>query len=150
MESLMQDVRYALRMLRKSPGFTAVVVITLALGIGANTAIFSVVNAVLIRPLPFPNANRLVMIWEKRLPDGEQQNAASPATFLNWKEHATVFEQIAAWFHWTKVLTGGAATRLLTSLLFGTSASDPATLGVLLVFSWRLHCRLATFRHEAP
>jgi putative ABC transport system permease protein len=113
METLLQDLRYALRMLRKSPGFTAVAVITLALGIGANTAIFSVVNAVLIRPLPYPNANRLVMIWERRLPDGEPQNPTSPATFLNWKEHATVFEQTAAYFDWTKILTGGAAPERL-------------------------------------
>jgi putative ABC transport system permease protein len=113
MESLLQDVRYGLRMLRKSPGFTAVAVVTLALGIGANTAIFSVVNAVLIRPLPYPNANRLVMIWEKRLPDGEQENTTSPATFLNWREHAAVFEQAAACFNWTKVLTGGAAPERL-------------------------------------
>jgi putative ABC transport system permease protein len=113
MESLFQDVRYGFRMLRKSPGFTAVAVITLALGIGANTAIFSVVNAVLIRPLPYPNANRLVMIWEKRLPDGEQENVTSPATFVNWREHATVFEQTAACFNWTKVLTGGAAPERL-------------------------------------
>jgi putative ABC transport system permease protein len=114
MEALLQDLRYALRMLRKSPGFTAVAVITLALGIGANTAIFSVVNVVLIRPLPYPNANRLVMIWERRLPDGEPQNPTSPATFLNWKEHATVFEQTAAYFNWTKILTGGAAPERLT------------------------------------
>jgi putative ABC transport system permease protein len=113
MGTLLQDIRYALRMLRKTPGFTAVAVITLGLGIGANTAIFSVVNAVLIRPLPYPNANRLVMIWERRLPDGEQQNNTSPATFLNWKEHATVFEQTAACFNWTKILTGGAAAERL-------------------------------------
>ena len=113
METLLQDLRYGLRMLRKSPGFAAVAVITLALGIGANTAIFSVVNAVLIRPLPYPNANRLVMIWERRLPDGEQQNPTSPATFLNWREHATVFEQTAAYFNWTKILTGGAAPERL-------------------------------------
>jgi putative ABC transport system permease protein len=113
METLFQDLRYAFRMLRKTPGFTAVAVITLALGIGANTAIFSVVNAVLIRPLPYPNANRMVMIWEKRLPDGEQENPTSPATFLNWKEHATVFEQAAAYFNWTKILTGGAAPERL-------------------------------------
>ncbi len=99
MTGLLQDVRNALRQLRNKPGFTAVAVITLALGIGANTAIFSVVNAVLIRPLPHPNANRLVMIWEKRLPDGEFQNVTSPATFLNWRERSTAFEQIAACSH---------------------------------------------------
>ena len=113
MTGLLQEVRHALRRLRSKPGFTAVAVITLALGIGANTAIFSVVNAVLIRPLPYPNANRLVMIWERRLPDGEQQNNTSPATFLNWREHATVFEQTAACFNWTKILTGGAAPERL-------------------------------------
>jgi len=113
MESLLQDVRYGLRMLRKTPGFTAIAVATLALGIGANTAIFSVVNAVLIRPLPYANANRVVMIWEKRLPDGEQENNTSPATFLNWREHATVFEQTAACLNWTKILTGGATPERL-------------------------------------
>jgi putative ABC transport system permease protein len=113
MTGLLQDVRHALRRLRNKPGFTAVAVITLALGIGANTAIFSVVNAVLIRPLPYANANRLVMIWEKRLPDGEQQNVTSPATFMNWREHGTVFEQTAACFNGTAILTGGATPERL-------------------------------------
>ena len=114
MTGLLQDVRHALRQLRNKPAFTAVAVITLALGIGANTAIFSVVNAVLIRPLPYPNANRLVMIWEKRLPDGEQQNVTSPATFLTWRERGTIFEQTAACHNGTAILTGGATPERLS------------------------------------
>jgi len=107
MTDLMQNVRYALRQFRKSPGFTAVAVITLTLGIGANTAIFSIVNAVLIRPLPYPNANQLIMVWERQAGSAETQNVTSPATFLNWKERNKVFQQLAACFTGSAVLTGG-------------------------------------------
>ena len=82
LETLWQDLRFGLRMLLNSREFALVSVLTLALGIGANTAIFTVVDTTPIRPLPFPNANRLVMVWEHRMPDGERQNVTSPATFL--------------------------------------------------------------------
>jgi putative ABC transport system permease protein len=107
-EALLLDLRFGLRMLLKHPGFALVSLITLAIGIGANTAIFTVVDATLIRPLPYPNANRTVMIWEHRLPDGERQNVTSPATFLNWQRDNTVFEEMAAIFNDSSILSGGS------------------------------------------
>src|SRR5262252_3486478 len=88
--------RYALRQLRKSPGFTAVAVITLTLGIGANTAIFSVVNAVLLRPLPYPKAHQLVMVWEQNPHRGWSENIVSGENFLNWRKQNQVFDGMAA------------------------------------------------------
>src|SRR3989449_2570449 len=98
MEALWQDLKYGARMLAKSPGFTLVAVIALALGIGANTAIFSVVNAVLIRSLPFKDPNHLVMVWENNRNRGRDQNVISPANYLDWRDQNTVFESMAALF----------------------------------------------------
>jgi len=96
MQTLIQDFRFAVRMLLKNPGFTAAAVLTLALGIGANTAIFSVVSSVLLRPLPFKDPDRLVMVWERHVQKGYEMNHAGVATFLDWKTQNTVFESMAA------------------------------------------------------
>jgi putative ABC transport system permease protein len=98
MEMLLQDVRYAIRTLIKSRGFTAVAVFALALGIGANTAIFSVINAAMIRPLPFKDPDRLVMVWEHNWPRARTQNVVSPANYLNWRERNSVFEDMAMFY----------------------------------------------------
>jgi putative ABC transport system permease protein len=94
MQTLWQDIRYALRILAKNPGFTAIAILTLALGIGANTAIFSVVDAVLLRPLPFKNPERLVWVWGK-FPLGDQA-AVSPPDFADYRAQNHVFDQLGA------------------------------------------------------
>src|SRR6516225_8273258 len=93
MKTLAQNARYSLRMMRKNPGFAAIAVITLALGIGANTAIFSVLYATLLAPLPYPNADRLMMVWSKI----NGRNQVSAGDYLEWKRRNTVFEDMAAW-----------------------------------------------------
>jgi putative ABC transport system permease protein len=104
MTNFLQDLRYALRMLAKSPGFTIVAILTLALGIGANTAIFSVVNAVLLRPLPYPESNRLVFLgeWSEQIPE----MSISMANFNDWRNQNKVFESMVAYQNDNVVLTG--------------------------------------------
>src|SRR5436309_6525189 len=96
METMWQDLRYGLRTLAQAPGFTAVAAIALALGIGANSAIFSVVDAILIKPLPYKDPHRLVMVWETNPHRGRAKNVISPGNFLDWQSQNTVFEQMAA------------------------------------------------------
>jgi len=106
METLIQDFKQALRMFRDSPAFTATAVIALTLGIGVNTAIFSVANTVLLRPLPFPEPDRLVFVMNKSN-DGVPITLASPANFMHWRAQADVLEDVAAWRNLSLEYTAG-------------------------------------------
>jgi len=110
MSGIIQDLRYAVRQVRKAPGFAAVAVITLALGIGANTSIFSVVNGLLLRSLPFPDADRLVRVWhtppQSSFP-GISTFSISPANFLDWQSQNHVFSSMAIYGFGGFTLTGG-------------------------------------------
>lgn len=104
MDTLWRDIRYGLRILARSPGFTAIVVLVLAVGIGGTTAIFSVVNAVLLRPLPYREPNRLVTLLQQK--QGGSETNIARANFAYWREHNEVFEEIAAYAAHRAYLTG--------------------------------------------
>ncbi|MGH9380889.1 MAG: ABC transporter permease [Thermoanaerobaculia bacterium] len=96
MDLLLQDLRYALGALRRSPGFAGVAILTLALGIGATTAIFSVVDTLMMRPLPYPETERIVTLWQNNTRDGVPRDDVAPANFYDWWERATAFRVVAA------------------------------------------------------
>ncbi len=106
LHALGQDLRFAFRMLAKTPGFTAVAVLALALGIGANALLFSIVDATLLRPLPFRDADRLAMVWEHAVARNRDRNVVAPANFMAWRERNEVFEDMAAFVPWEVNLTG--------------------------------------------
>jgi predicted permease len=106
-QTLWQDVRFGARTLVKNPGFTVVAVVALALGIGANSAIFSVVNTVLLRPLPYKEPEKLVMVWERGNADEFPINSTSAANFMDWREQNQVFEGLAVMGRASFNLTGG-------------------------------------------
>ena len=130
-ETAWQDLRFGLRTLRKSPGFTTVAVVTLALGIGVNTVIFSAVYAVLLKPLPFEGSDRLVFIEKKNPPRGWTRNPISPAEILAWRDQSGAFEDIAAYTQRTCVLTGAGEAEedpceIISSNLFPLLAVAPS------------------------
>ncbi len=106
MHALVGDLRFALRQLRRAPTFTVAAIACLALGIGANTAIFTVINAVLVRPLPYPDPDRLVMVWEANRDREGDRNVASPGNYLDWRSQNRVFERLAAVYQTRMNLTG--------------------------------------------
>ena len=121
MLTLLKDLRYSLRTLRKAPGFSIVALLVLALGIGANTAIFSVVNSVVLRPLPYPGADRLAFIWETDLKDGIKREGPSAPNFLDWKEQSQSFEDMTLLEVGTGTLTGDGEPQQVTGLRVTTN-----------------------------
>jgi predicted permease len=158
-ETLLQDLRYSVRMLRKTPSFTALVLLILALGIGANSSIFSVVNAVLLRPLPYPQSDRLAYLEESNPQQGWPRFSVSPANFLDWRAQTRSFEQMVAYAqdtsnvmlgdspeHWTgTAATQGFFEALKVRPALGRVFSDDdfiASKNHVLVISdalWRSH-----------
>jgi putative ABC transport system permease protein len=143
MDRLWQDLRYGMRMLGKRPGFTFIAVLALALGIGANTAIFSVVNAVLLRPLPFDDSDQLALVWEKRMTLGRVRNPVSPPDFYDWRAQNTVFEDMAAIQSRGYTLGGGDAPDLIDG-----AAVTPSLFQVLR--SRALHGRVFDADEDQP
>ncbi len=128
MSGLLRDLRFGARMLLKNPGFTLIAALTLALGIGANTAIFSVVNAVLLKPLPYREPEQLVMLHERRAAQGRLQGPIAPPDFLAWQEQSQSFARMAAYTDALYNLTGGGEPERLWGLM--TTPELFATLGV--------------------
>ena len=140
MQHLIQDVRFALRLVRRTPGFTAVVIVTLALGIGATTAIFSVVHAALLKPLPFKHSDRVVMA---QYGSGPADSAVlSYPKLRQWRDW-DVFEQLAGYFNWNATIGGTEEAELLFGMR--TTASFFAVLGIE-----PLAGRLFTQAEESP
>jgi putative ABC transport system permease protein len=128
MRTLWQDLRYGARTLWKNPGTTFVIIVALALGVGANTAIFSVVNAVLLRPLPFDNPEQLVVVWETNPARGVQAGTPSPPDFREWRQRTQAFEQMAAFYEEDYNLSGTGEPERLSGAV--ASANFFSTLKV--------------------
>jgi hypothetical protein len=104
MENLLSDTRYAIRNLLRRPAFTLIAVVTLALGIGANTAIFSAINALLLKPLPIPELERVVAVWDKLPSRGVMHNEVTFANYLDLRTQNQSFEQLALYRWWSQIL----------------------------------------------
>ncbi len=124
MENLWRDIRFGVRMLASKPVITFIAVIALALGIGASTAIFSVVNTVLLRALPYPNGPRLVTVWEQNRPRSRERNVISPANFFDWREQNHVFENMSAFYASPYNLTGLGDPQEVTGMASSSNLFD--------------------------
>ncbi len=128
LERIWQDVRFSARVLRKSPGFTITATLVLALGIGATTAIYSVVKAVLLAPLPYPDTDRIVVVWTANRASGDDPEPSSPGDFAAWKQRSGVFEDLAPSYDNEFTLTGAGAPQYIMG--YAVSANYLRLLGV--------------------
>jgi putative ABC transport system permease protein len=124
MDTLIQDLRFGIRMLLQKPGFTIVALIALALGIGANTAIFSVVNTILIRPLPYTESDKLVWIWEENPASDIKREPASGPNFTDWKNQNSVFENMTGFTKYNPILTESGEPERITGTIVSSSFFD--------------------------
>ena len=131
MSDITQDLRYGLRSLVRTPGFTGVAVLTLALGIGATTAIFSVVNAVVLRPLPYPDADRIVMVWMDNRRQGTPEDIHSWPNYVDYRDQNRVFAQLAAYVPSGYNITGGCVEGACEPQRVAAAASTAPLFGVL-------------------
>ncbi|MGB8475246.1 MAG: ABC transporter permease [Candidatus Acidiferrum sp.] len=127
LETLWMDLRHGLRMLRKSPGFTAVAVLTLALGVGGNAVVFSLAYSVLLRPLPYVSSARIVTLWEENAQKGISNSPASAANFYDWKDQSDVFSSMAGFAEWRFNITGRGEPQSVSGAL--VTADFFTTLG---------------------
>ncbi len=133
MDSFLRDLQFSIRSLLKRPALSLIAILTLAVGIGANSAIFSVVNALLINPLPFPELERVVAVWESQPARGVVRNEAAMANFLDWKTQNQTFEKMGTYRGWSANLTGGDTPERIQGFLVTANLLDvigvPPALG---------------------
>lgn len=135
LENLLQDLRYGARTLRKSPGFAAVAILTLALGIGVNTALFSVVNGVLLNPLPYPQPNQLVELWWDRTPG--QHSSVPYLNFLDWQKESTAFSAVGGYLQDNVIVTGAGEPERVDGVKISANFFDLLGVKPLLGRSFR-------------
>jgi len=128
MDNLLSDIRYGVRNLIKRPGFTLIAVLTLALGIGANSSIFSAINALLLHPLPLPDHERIMAIWDKNPSHGLDHNEVTVANYFDWRAQNNSFEKLALYRWWSVNLTGLETPERIQGFLVTGNFFD--TLGV--------------------
>src|SRR5262245_8392983 len=128
MRAFINDLRYGLRLLAKRPGFSAIAVVTLALAIGANTAIFSIVNNTLLRRLPYKNPETILTIWQTNPKTGEREDGAAPGNFLDWREQNSFLEELASAEPYSHRFTGSGEPESFRSWLVSEGFFE--TLGV--------------------